>query len=223
MNVYRIKNCNYPDDAWVYLQRSGGLSTFMSAKEHEAFFAQHQSLEVERHSEFSPVGSKAQPADMTRLGAFSYPVLSERAKAVFEPHLQGLGQWIPLDFDEQPYWLFYLQAVEDVLDLERSRIRYFSSGKVMEIERAAFHESALTGLFMWNLPQRPTHPICVTDTALDLVREHGLTGFEFELLWNSRLGALPQGLKDGEQPRFSGLETEAFDADAFWAKHAKSA
>jgi hypothetical protein len=223
MNVYEVRNSLEPQGSWVFLQRAQGLSTFMNPNQHAAFFAEHTRLAVERHSDCRPKGSRAKLGDMTHLGSFSYPVLSKRARAAFEPHLQGLGQWIQLDFDEQPYWLFHLQAVEDVLDLERSRIRYFSSGKVMEIERAAFRESALTGLFMWNLPQRPTHPICVTDTALDLVREHGLTGFEFELLWNSRLGALPQGLKDGEQPRFSGLETEPFDADAFWAKHAKPA
>lgn len=222
MNVYRLKNSNEPEHAWIKLERADGTSTLMPHKEQPAYFAANLRIAVARHSDSPRKGSRAKWGDMTRLGAFQYPVLSERAKAVFEPHLRGLGQWIPLDFDEKAYWLFWLQAVEDVLDVGGSKIAYFSSGKVMAIDRSAFRLDALSGKFMWLVKEHPGE-VYVTDTAMALVREHGLTGFQFELRWNSEHGPLPLGLKNWEKPRFTGLEKEAFDADAFWAQHADKA
>ncbi len=220
MNVYDVSDDSEPEGQWVKLQGANGLRTFMSYAERAAFFAAHPRIAVERHCEASPKGSKAKLADMTRLDAFRLPVLSERAKAVFEPHLQGLGQWIPLDFDEAPYWLFWLTAVHDVLDAERSDVRYFRDGRrVMRIAKPVFRPAALETLFMWQVLQEPGSFTCVTDSALALVREHRLTGFCFELLWSSNHGPLPDGLKNWERPRLTGLEDKPFDFDGFWAEY----
>jgi hypothetical protein len=220
VNVYKLQDSNEPEGQWVKFDRAGRIHTVMHPDERAEFFARHSRFDVERSREYSPKGSKAKLADMTQLGNLSDPVLSARAKSVFEPHLEGLGRWIPLDFDEAPYWLFWLQDVRDVLDRGASKIDYCpSSGRVMGIDRVAFREDALSGLFMWRILEAPASLVCVSDAALDLVRRHQLTGFEFELLWSSKHGALPEGLKNWERPRFTGLETEPFDADAFWAKY----
>lgn len=220
MNVYHLHDQNEPEGQWVKFQTSNGLKTLMSSAGHASFFAANPRIAVERHEEYSPKGSKARLADMTRVGALPYPVFSERARAVFGPHLEGLGQWVPLDFDEAPYWLFWLTDTRDVLDVAASGIRYFSDGSgILEIEQPTFRAEAVEGLFMWKLPQRPGSLICVTDTALDLVREHRLTGFWFELLWSSEHGARPGNMKDWLKPRLTGLEAEPFDYDGFWAAH----
>jgi hypothetical protein len=216
MNVYRLKNSNEPERAWVKLQRADGQSTLMRHVEEPDYFAANPRIAVTRHSDSPRKGSKAKWGDITRLDAFDYPVFSERARAVFEPHLQGLGQWIPLDFEEKAYSMFWLQAVEDVLDVERSRISYFPDGKVMSIDRSAFHTEALQGKFMWLVKTHPSD-VFVTDSAMALVREHGLTGFAFQLRWTSQHGPLPEGLKAWEKPWFTGLEETVFDTDAFWA------
>lgn len=220
MNVYNLKDSNEPEGQWVKLEGANGLKTFMHPSELPAFFAAHPRLAAERHREYSPRGSKAKLADMTRLGAFNYPVLSERAKAVFEPHVKGLGTWVPLDFDEAAYWLFRLTDVRDVLDAPASNILHFTDGSgVMRIARPTFRPEAVNDSFMWQIKELPSRHVCVADKALDLVREHRLTGFEFELLWSNKHGALPDGLKNWERPRFTGLESEPFDEDGFWSKY----
>ena len=220
MNVYHLNDDMEPEGRWVKLEGANGLRTFMHPSEEQAFFAAHPRIAVQRDQEASRKGSKAKLADMTRLGAFPYPVFSERAKALFEPHLAGIGQWIPLDFDEAPYWLFWLNKVRDALDAAASDIRHFPDGSgILSIERPTFRIEAVSGLFMWTTTQNPGSLICVTDEALDLVREHRLTGFRFDLLWSSQHGPLPNGLKNWQRPRFTGLEAEAFDSNGFWAAH----
>jgi hypothetical protein len=216
MNVYDLSKSGEPEGKWVSLQPRNGLKTLLRFDEEAAFFEANPRIAVERHEDFP---ARAKLPDITHLTAFHLPVFSEHAKAVFEPHLQRLGQWIPLDFDEMPYWLFWLTEVQDVLDLDVSRIEHFRSGKVMRIARAAFKPEVAQAPFMWHVPQQPSQFVCVTDTALELVREHRLTGFCFELLWNSKHGALPNGLKNWERPRLNGLEDEPFDVDAFWAEY----
>jgi hypothetical protein len=216
MNVYDLRKSSEPEGKWVSLDPSNGLKTLIPFNQQPELFAANPRLPAKRHEDF-PASAKL--PDITRFAAFHLPVFSERAKAVFQPHLQGLGQWIPLDFDEAPYWLFWLTKVSDVLDLEQSVIRYFPDGSVMNINRTAFKPEAIKGLFMWHVNPLPSKFVCVTDSALELVREHKLTGFSFELLWNSKHGPLPYGLKDWERPRLTGLEKEPFDVDAFWAEY----
>jgi hypothetical protein len=217
MNVYDLRKADEPEGKWTSLQARNNLRTLMPFDQQAAFFSANPRPPAERHDD-SP--SSAKLPDITRFAAFHLPVFSERAKTVFEPHLQGLGQWIPLDFDEAPYWLFWLTEVCDLLNPEHTVISYFPDGKkVMHIERAAFKPEVAQAPFMWHVPQQPSQFVCVTDSALELVREHKLTGFSFELLWTSKHGPLPYGLKDWERPRLTGLEKEPFDVDAFWAEY----
>jgi hypothetical protein len=216
MNIYDLRKANEPENKWVSLQAKNGISVGVNFYQRAKFFEAHPRITVERHEDYP---ARAKLPDLTDISSFHLPVFSERAKAVFQPHLQGLGQWISLDFDEAPYWLFWLTEVQDVLDLGVSRIEHFRSGKVMHISRAAFKPEAAQAPFMWHVPQQPSQFVCVTDSALELVREHKLTGFSFELLWNSKHGPLPYGLKNWERPRLTGLEKEPFDVDAFWAEY----
>ena len=99
-------------------------------------------------------------------------------------------------------------------------MRYFRDGRrVMRIAKPVFRPAALETLFMWQVLQEPGSFTCVTDSALALVREHRLTGFCFELLWSSNHGPLPDGLKNWERPRLTGLEDKPFDFDGFWAEY----
>jgi hypothetical protein len=217
MNVYDLRKANEPEGKWVSLDVDNGLSTLMPFHDEAVFFAAHPRIKVVRHEDYP---TSARLPDITRLAAFHLPAFSERARAIFEPHLKGLGQWVSLDFDEAPYWLFWLTEVRDVLDPEHSKISYFPDGeKVMHIERVVFRPEVAQAPFMWHVLQQPSQYVCVTDSALELVRQHKLTGFSFELLWNSKHGALRYGLKNWERPRLTGLEDEPFDVDAFWAEY----
>jgi hypothetical protein len=216
MNIYDLRKSNEPENKWVSLQGKKGLGVSVNFYQQAEFFKAHPRVAVERHEDY-PVRAKL--PDLTDMSPFHLPVLNQRAKAVFEPHLQGLGQWIPLDFDEAPYWLFWLTEVRDLLDPKLSVVDHYPDGKVRRIERAAFKPEVAQAPFMWHVPQQPSQFVCVTDSALELVREHKLTGFSFELLWNSKHGPLPYGLKNWERPRLTGLEKEPFDVDAFWAQY----
>jgi hypothetical protein len=180
----------------------------MFSHEHEAFFDAHPRIEIDRNTDSTPRGSKARFGDFSNLSHDSYPVLSSRAKQVFEPHLKDLGRWVELISDEATYWLFVITNVVDALDVPKSKIAYFPStpGKVMGIDSYAFKPEAVQDQFLFTLPYQPRRDRLVTDRFVDVVRQHRLTAFQFELLWSSDKGPTPTGLKDWEKPRITGLE-----------------
>jgi hypothetical protein len=208
MNVYQLQPSSDDNPKWVRFYTKHKLATPMSSNEDEAFFDAHPRIEIDRNTDSTPRGSKARFGDYSNLSHDVYPVLSDRAKQVFESHLKGLGRWVELISDEATYWLFVITNVVDALDVPKSKIAYFPStpGKVMGIDSFAFKPEVVENQLLFTLPYQPRRDRLVTDRFVDIVREHRLTAFQFELLWSSDKGPAPTGLKDWEKPRITGLE-----------------
>lgn len=112
------------------------------------------------------------------------PVFSRCALDVLLPHIGRFGQVLPLDFDEWEYSLFNITNVIDALDEEASDVwRFPSSGRIGDIKRHVFRSQAVRDQWIFKIPQRGGFAF-VTDRFVELVRQHGLTGFGFELLWS---------------------------------------
>ena len=173
-----------------------------------AFFDEHPRIEIDRNTDSTPRGSKAILADYSNLSYDVHPIFSQRAKDLLSDHLQGLGRWIELIYDEAPYWLFYITNVVDALDEPNSKVIYFTEEptNVLRIAQYVFQAAKVKNQFIFTLPQMPGSQRLVTDDFVNLVREHRLMGFSFEFLWSSETGPRPLGLKDWEKPRITGLE-----------------
>jgi hypothetical protein len=188
MNVYDMDTqSGEPGEKWVHFYTRNNLAMPALSWERPAFFAAHPRIAVMRNNQTLPRGFKQKLADYSNVNHNVHPVFSDRAKQVLAPHLDGLGQWIELVADPDPtYWLFYITNVVDALDLANSEVVYFPStpGKVMAIDRYSFKPEAVRDQWLFTLPQRPGSNRCVTDRFVDLVRQHGLTGLEFKLLWS---------------------------------------
>lgn len=206
MVVYDMK-ADGRSNEWVLFSTRNGLLFPNQTSEEEAFFDQHPKIAVGRDKAYTPNGSKAKLADFSSVNYDVYPVFSDRARTIVAPILEGLGRWIELDFDEAPYWLFYITNVVDALDEGRSQItRFSSSQKVLSIDSYAFKPEVAKDQWLFTLPQRPGSNRLVTDRFVELVREHRLTGFLFQKLWSSDEGPVPAGIKDWLKPRITGLE-----------------
>jgi hypothetical protein len=208
LNVYDMDIEGFAEPAWVRFHTQHNLITLMHPDQEPAFFATHPRIEVDRNTDFTPRESDARFGDYSNLNHNVHPVFSQRAKDLLTPHLQGLGQWIELVSDEAPYWLFFISHVVDALDVPNSKILYFPStpGKVMRIARYAFHPDAVRDQWLFTLPQMVRSHRLVTDRFVDFVRAHGLTGFEFRLLWSEEQGPVPDDMKNWERPRMAGLD-----------------
>lgn len=164
-------------------------------------------IRIDRNTEKSPRRSSAILADYSCLDTGSQPCFGERSKRALCRQLDASGQWLALECAEAPYWLFNVTHSVDALDESKSELIRFDDGRIMRIAQFAFQPERLRGQLIFQLPQRPGAPNLVTQDFVDLVHEHGLTGFSFRLLWSEENGPVSSKLKDWERPRITGLES----------------
>jgi hypothetical protein len=205
MKVYKLGSDS--SDEWVAFFAADNLH-LPQPQETAAFFARHEVIRLVRNNEHARNPSRQKPADFCNVNYEPFPCFSGNAKKIFEPHLQGLGQWLKMDYEGVPYWLFNITNVVDALDVNRSTFSYFRDGSIMQVEEFVFKHASLLNQWIFYIPQRSSFSGYVTDSFVDCVRKHQLTGFMFQLLWSSETGPTPYGLKDWEKPRITGREPQ---------------
>ena len=90
-------------------------------------------LEVAR-----PEGFEDLPMSDFPLMAFHVPVFNERAAGLLRPLLIDNGERLPLLCDERTYFAHNVTTVPEALDLEKSSVIHFTSGRIMDITRHEF-------------------------------------------------------------------------------------
>jgi len=130
-------------------------------------------------------GEESTPlGDLAAIGANLDPMAwSERALDVLLPQLACMVQVLPLEFPEGRYGLVNITHLVDGLDEGRSEIRYFSSGNLDRITRHVFKPERVQDQWIFKIPQTPRRAF-VTDRFVERVRQAGLSGFDFELVWS---------------------------------------
>jgi hypothetical protein len=204
MKVYQMTT----DDtgSWVRFFTSEG-PVVPDYKDRVKFFNAQPLIRIDRNIESTPRGSKAKLGDFSNLDYGPEPCMSARAKDLLGPHLINLGQWLALECDEAPYWLFNVTHTADALDEAHSEVARFRDGRVMDIDSFAFNPMKLDGEMLFTLPECRAVGNLVTQDFVDLVHQHSLTGFSFRLLWSEENGPVSSKLKDWERPRITGLES----------------
>lgn len=179
MNVYELN----PDGErkWVRFFTLDGV-VLGDYSPTNPLFTSGAKLRIGRNEESTPKGSPAKLGDFSNVNYAPYPCFSGHAKSVLEPHFNGLGQWLELDFDEAPYWLFNITNIIDALDESASRI--VDLGSVVAVKEFAFKSEMLRNQLIFKIPQRPGSYNLVTDRFVKLVEQHRLTGFVFKPLWS---------------------------------------
>ena len=122
----------------------------------------------------------------------STPVFSKLAKTCLTPVLGDTVQWLPVDFDEQEFWL--VNVLESVsFDTEKSKITTYLGGGTGAIEQFAFDELTVKDKRLFKVKQKPIYVLC-TERLRECVIQNQLTGFHFSVVWDSRYNPFPAGL-----------------------------
>lgn len=122
--------------------------------------------------------------DFTHMGLSPIPTFSEHAIEVLGPLLSEHGEFAAIDLDEPVrYFGFNPTTVVDILDESRSEIARFSSGRVMAVDRYVLLESVASLPPIFKIPQTRRNTTYVNEAFVQRVRETGLTGFRFDLLF----------------------------------------
>ena len=118
-------------------------------------------------------------------------VFTQKAVTALADLLEGQVELLPIICEAGDYQLANVIRVVDALDEANSDVQRFEDGRVMDVERYAFHPEKLKGLTIFKLPQFRRGRVYVTERFVDRVREAGLKGFRFELLWDSEVPRPP--------------------------------
>ena len=112
-------------------------------------------------------------------------VFREHARAAVADVLEDAGEFLELEptDDTDRLWLFNAHQVSGTVDAEASVfVRFPSTGRVMKIERHAFHAERVAGLTAFHVPE--VRSLFLTRRAVEAIRAAELTGATFRHVWS---------------------------------------
>lgn len=115
------------------------------------------------------------------------PIFSEYALETLSKYLEGSTRKIELEFSEKKYYGVSVLNELDVLDHDKSEcIKFKSSGRVMKYVNFSFKIcEELIANDIFRVVDDPQNFIFVSDLFKKQVEDNNLTGFIFELAWDS--------------------------------------
>ncbi len=115
------------------------------------------------------------------------PIFSPRAAEALHDLLAGNGHFVALDCPACPdlFQAFNVTRLVEALDVERSEVKRYSSGRIMRIRRYHFHAERLAGWPIFKIPEEPLKSVFVNRDFVRRVQEAQLTGFCFTLAFTT--------------------------------------
>jgi hypothetical protein len=115
--------------------------------------------------------------------ASTLPVFSRRAVEATRDLLGNNTELVELEWRGLGLVAVNVTEIRDALDVERSEVVRFSSGRVMRVVKYEFFADRLRGASIFRLPELARSDLHVTDDFVTRVSECRLTGFEFTPVW----------------------------------------
>ncbi|EAZ92074.1 imm11 family protein [Crocosphaera chwakensis] len=104
-----------------------------------------------------------------------------------KPYIIKEVEIIPTNVDGLDLNILNITNLIDCLDKEKSVIEYFDEIEqgIMDVEKYVFKEELLENVTHFKLPQLTRSSIFGTDKFYSKVKEYGLTGLKFELVYST--------------------------------------
>ena len=116
-------------------------------------------------------------------------ILEKKALEKIRP-IMGDVEVLPLACDFGDYWAINVLSVLACIDYEKSEYEVFSTNsfvnghpRVMYFRKYEFQRDAVGDHHMFKIIDEPKSAIFVDEVFVNAVKEHKITGFEFELVW----------------------------------------
>ncbi len=141
--------------------------------------------------EWEPIELKRMYGEGMPLSDFPYfygrPVMSDEAINVLSPFINNSVEYLNVLFEEKKYTMVNVTKVLNVIDYEKSEYKTFSDGKkIMRFIKYNFRMcDELLENDIFKLIDEPRRAPFVSDRFKKCVEENKLTGFTFELVWDS--------------------------------------
>jgi hypothetical protein len=141
---------------------------------------------------YSPTLSLKAPDIWTLNGALVFP---PEALAVLDDVLSKAGELLPLPFEGETWHVFNIVHTTNCLNEEATTWLMNGEHRV-RAQKLAFHEHRLPEPTLFTVPQASVRTLCIQglvspeDDFKAVVEDNGLTGLEFELLWDSEAASV---------------------------------
>lgn len=110
------------------------------------------------------------------------PVFSRRAVDILRLFLEPNGEILPLITTSGDFYAYNLTTVADILDTDRSKIRWAGPGIVSSIDYFVFDENKAEKLTIFRIPEDRVRTY-VTQAFVDAAEKNGLLGMNFVKVW----------------------------------------
>lgn len=106
--------------------------------------------------------------------------------------LLGPVEILPLECDFGDYWAINVMTVLECIDYTASRFKLLSTElrngrpRVMRFEKYEFIPEKIEGHHVFKIIDKPKSMIFVDDVFVEAVENFGITGFKFDLVWESK-------------------------------------
>lgn len=114
------------------------------------------------------------------------PVFDKKAVSVLDDLIKGNAEILPLDCKNKDFYLINVTNVIDCINYEKSEYKTFNDGiRIMRFIKYVFNERYINGVDLFKLKDEPLKRPFVSDKFRKRVLDSNLTGFIFELAWDS--------------------------------------
>ena len=114
------------------------------------------------------------------------PVFDEEAVCALRNLIIGNAEILPLDCEEGSFFAINVTRVLDCVNYEKSLYKTFRDGKrIMRFTKYVFEEEKIKGVNLFKIKDEPLKRPFVSDEFRNRVITNNLTGFKFELAWDS--------------------------------------
>lgn len=114
------------------------------------------------------------------------PVFDEKALSSLRDLIEDNAEVLPLDCEEGDFYAINVTNVLDCIDYDKSQYKTFRDGKrIMRFTKYVFNPEKVTSQNLFKISDEPLKRPFVSDKFRKRIIECGLTGFVFELAWDS--------------------------------------
>lgn len=114
------------------------------------------------------------------------PVIDKLALEKLYDIINDFVEILPLQCSEGEYYALNITEVLDCIDYEKSEYKTFSDGiRIMRFIKYSFREDKVNGKHIFKIVDEPRRRPFVSDEFRQRVLNSNLTGFKFELAWDS--------------------------------------
>ena len=114
------------------------------------------------------------------------PVFDKKAVSILSDLIEGNAEILPLDCEDGEFYAINVTNIIECIDYEKSQYKTFRDGKrIMRFTKYVFQEEKIKNISLFKILDEPLKRPFVSDEFRKRVIENNLSGFVFELAWDS--------------------------------------